>query len=462
MKLRNPKAIPDSLKNAEIDSAPAVCKTFTVKLITPLYGGGVIAGQPDPDMPIRASAIRGQLRFWWRMLNPDKNFADEQAIWGGMGDKAAVASRVRVRVKDVKHINQEPCAEYEAFMKRKPNGERVRKQKINWLYNGSAYALFPAQGELEIIDGHQEVKKHPDYILMPDLTFKLEIEILGSNQETEQLWNEQIELTLRWWASFGGLGARVRRGLGSICVEDLEPVTDVSAVKGCQLHYHANGNTNNAINAWTSAVKKLQDFRQGRDIGRNPGQDNRPGRSYWSEADSVRTLTKCHSIAPKNHAPIHPVSKITPDYAFPRAVFGLPIILDFPNNSPRNNRPDNNQDPIKSTLTPIYQGEEQERMSSPIILKAMWTGNGYRAIALLLPNHTKEMGLELKYNNNEKLKETRQDFSKSMKKPDNWYSPAAKAAMKDTTNPDNHSPLKNRSTDGDVLQAFLAFFQERG
>lgn len=44
--------------------------TVCCELITPMYGGGVKAGRVDCKMPIRASALRGQLRFWWRLLRP--------------------------------------------------------------------------------------------------------------------------------------------------------------------------------------------------------------------------------------------------------------------------------------------------------------------------------------------------------------------------------------------------------
>src|SRR5260221_14040443 len=36
------------------------------QLITPLYGGGVKPTEPDPITVVRATEIRGQLRFWWR------------------------------------------------------------------------------------------------------------------------------------------------------------------------------------------------------------------------------------------------------------------------------------------------------------------------------------------------------------------------------------------------------------
>lgn len=59
-----------------------------VRLVTPLFGGGVEAGVPDPVTPIRGCAIRGQLRFWWRVTRgptcktPEELRARETEVWG--------------------------------------------------------------------------------------------------------------------------------------------------------------------------------------------------------------------------------------------------------------------------------------------------------------------------------------------------------------------------------------------
>jgi len=50
---------------------------YTCKLVTPLYGGGVRAAEVDTAMPIRAAGIRGQLRFWWRIV------AGSTGVWPG-------------------------------------------------------------------------------------------------------------------------------------------------------------------------------------------------------------------------------------------------------------------------------------------------------------------------------------------------------------------------------------------
>ena len=89
--------------------------TVTCQLITPMSGGGVAAGEVDRTMPIRGSALRGQLRFWWRLLNGrGRNskdlFREERDLWGGIGADDPKASMVGLRVA---------CDPPDGFLKRK-------------------------------------------------------------------------------------------------------------------------------------------------------------------------------------------------------------------------------------------------------------------------------------------------------------------------------------------------------
>ena len=106
MRQPNPKLCPKNAqavwKNSSLASTQV---TAQCELITPMYGGGVTAGVVDKKMPIRASALRGQLRFWWRLLNsttyPDPNdlFNAESALWGGISSSGPQASQVSLNVK---------------------------------------------------------------------------------------------------------------------------------------------------------------------------------------------------------------------------------------------------------------------------------------------------------------------------------------------------------------------------
>ena len=72
MRRPNPRVRPEDALAAWDGVQPSAASARVVvkcELMTPMYGGGVEPGKVDRAMPIRPSAIRGQLRFWWRLLN---------------------------------------------------------------------------------------------------------------------------------------------------------------------------------------------------------------------------------------------------------------------------------------------------------------------------------------------------------------------------------------------------------
>ncbi|OQW93520.1 MAG: type III-B CRISPR module RAMP protein Cmr1 [Beggiatoa sp. IS2] len=421
----------DALLPDDVKAAPSVKKTFEVELITPLYGGGVEAGQPDTEMPIRVSAIRGQLRFWWRLLNPRRNLQDETEIWGGISETEATASKVILRINDMpksEDFEKKSCAEFKKF---NPESKEKNEKKDNPLWKKGAGYVLGIQNDLSSTS-----------LLVPKkgrkIDFKLELRVVAATKgERQHIWDYCVLPALRWWASFGGLGARTRRGLGSVKIADLVPVTEEEAKKvDCKLVIpKPDASDHDATKAWTMAIGKLQQFRQGVGVGRDSG----PSRSRWPEADSIREITGRYPIA---HTPIHPAKQ-----SFPRAVFGLPIITDFMRDT----------EPPKTTLYPVVENDKKEdekrdRMASPLILKAMWTGKDYQSIALLLP-HDIDMGLCLLFSSKDD-KNCRNNLLPTEVRGD-WWPKEKRDAM--TGAKDN--PLSGRT--GDILQDFLNFFQEK-
>lgn len=62
-------------------------QTYEIELITPMVGGGASVGTVDCDFSIRPTAIRGHLRYWWRLvrghsLDPDTRRQREEEIFG--------------------------------------------------------------------------------------------------------------------------------------------------------------------------------------------------------------------------------------------------------------------------------------------------------------------------------------------------------------------------------------------
>lgn len=391
---------------------------YQVKVITPIYGGGVEAGVPDMEVPIRASAIRGQLRYWWRFLQlqkceknlPDeKLFKMEREVWGGMGDDESSASKVFIRCRLTNEISKESYYSYKERNLHDPK-----------------YALFPAEGNRQ-----QPAKK----LIRQGVEFEL---IINFSKELKEEAIDDINKTIRWWASFGGIGSRTRRGLGSVevsskCQQLLAPITTEEARQcHCDLRQINGNEINAAMSAWKEAVGKLQNFRQGSEGRKGRGRGR--GRSKWPEPDSIRKITTSHSTKKEgcnDHKPNHLAC-----ISFPRAVFGLPIIFKFKDDSKCG-------DPYQTELRP----DNSKRMASPLILKAMAIENGkYAAAALRLPyQHAHTMSVTLE-NNSSNTNEQNDNLPETYQSGQWWTNGNAQQIP----------PMKDRGTD--ALSAFMNFF----
>jgi hypothetical protein len=197
-----------------------------------------------------------------------------------------------------------------------------------------------------------------------------------------------VEECVRWWASFGGVGARTRRGLGAVRVKDdagavvAMPTAEHLQRHGCALVLLPCGDGRDPVMAWETAVGKLASFRQGIPFARNAG----PGRSRWPEPDAIRRITE---QALNRHAPTHEAGQV-----FPRAFFGLPIIFHFKEGGSARHH-----DPQDSELVPVPNGSGSHatRMASPLILRPMLHAGRWYAGALRLPTTDLERaGLSLR------------------------------------------------------------------
>ncbi len=375
-------------------------RTYECTLVTPMYGGGVQPGKVDPEMPIRASAIRGQLRFWWRVAcgpfdTAENMFRRETEIWGGIGD-TPTASEVGVRVE---------CA---------PATPKELAPSSNETHAAIKYAFGSAA-----ING-------PRDWLQPGYRFRLMLRYpLGIAPA--------VESALTWWAAFGGVGARTRRGFGAVSVkrvigdkpEQLEdmPRLDAAVVAKTvgRLQLAGTGSAK-ADNEWKLAVDRLYSFRQKGGTARKAGSP-RPGRSYWPEPDQLRRFTR--RDANGKHEPMHPAGNV-----FPRAAFGLPITFEF-KGSPG--------EPPKMELHP--EGDS-DRMASPLILRPYWDGQKWRPAALLLPKWEDALKQPLKFKGQNNYQ------------PVHWPTDAAQRKKLSAEIP----PMAGRATD--PLSAFMAFFVE--
>jgi CRISPR-associated protein Cmr1 len=346
------------------------------ELITPLFGGGFNPGEADPVTEIRGTEIRGQLRFWWRACRGGQFDGDlakmkkaEDELWGTAYKKGEEPPLQEQTLQiAIEKLNPGSSIEPYKVETDKRGNKRPKHIPESGVPDYAAFPLQPSQDDL----------RQPTLLLkavQKDVSFKLIISFPKALQT-------EVEAALWAWETFGGIGARTRRGFGALHLlkidganySDLPPsnrVIDWINEKLTQFvigdkypediphitqssHFKVIGSFYNAKEAWNRLISKLYGFRQ--------IPDGRSGRSNWPEPEAIRVLTKRRYFKYRQRPD---------DRKFPRAAFGLPIIFHFKDPG----------DPEDTTL----QGEKDkiERLASPLVLRPLLCKDG-RAVGLAL------------------------------------------------------------------------------
>ena len=340
------------------------------QLITPLYGGGVNPDEADPVTVIRATEIRGHLRFWWRACRGgQKKFnassvemkKEEDTIWGAAykKDSPTLTQEQTIQIV-INAVSLKQDSAVKPYMV-----ERGRPKPINGIPGYAAFPLQPDKKQLQERDPHiPEVLKNVSFAMT--ISFPIQ-------------QRKEVEAALWAWETFGGIGARTRRGFGALYLEKVDGKAvehpssrdveqwlrnnlthpDIIELAVFPEHVpHLSSNTLFAIvtfgspmSVWNTLINRLRDFRQAKD----------ETRSAWPEAKAIRTILSQQD------------EKISSAQTFPRAAFGLPIIFHFTgNNAPKDTA-------LKE------KGEDKDRFASPLILRPLLcSDNKAVGIALLL------------------------------------------------------------------------------
>lgn len=361
-------------------------------VVTPLFGGGAAPREADPLLPVRGAAVRGHLRFWWRACHAHlfadaaALFARESAIWGAAGQAGSATgpSAIQVEIEVTSPGQPEPYRPW--YQGKDKHGQAQWKRRTT---NYPDYALFPFFGTPR--HGFDfETWRPPPATPLVGVEFRLRLTLAADSRVHGASVNElsqAAERAVAAWVLFGGLGARTRRGCGSLrCMTNdacFRPRTESPAASDAEhwtqvapdlwlptlIDRHvgvttlrlprlqaaraiASAPTNDAVGAWKTAVELMQAFRQAVDVGRNAGKvdPKRPGMSRWPEPYSIRDIWT--ELDKKHNAETHPAVTF-----FPRADLGLPIVVQQLGPEP----------------FPTLQGAASgaSRMASPLILKAL-------------------------------------------------------------------------------------------
>lgn len=404
---------------------PLLRVTLPLELVTPMIGGGVTPLTPDREVPVRVTAIRGALRWWWRALQPELDLAKlrsaEMAIFGGVGkgvgeDALASALRVRVTLDSKPRLIDAGVHELVA--------DKLRALPTWKMDRRLEYALFPLQRTDKDRRAWQSgggVGNMPTAQVIDELRFTVHLEVLspppgkGEPQRREDLRAAIPRLmeAIHWWSQFGGLGARTRRGFGAFRLRgeptisgwsgDLAPLpsppsirkgeqptpTDRPLLHGAKLFLGPVEGT--AERAHAAAVGLLKVFRQAENFARDEGRErNRPGRSRWPEADLVKETLGVAARSgnrsvqvPFTHPPRQrseqPEDRTRGKALFaPRAAFGMPLIVQFK---------DDGDTPANAQILPSPESthnKETDRWASPVLIRPVSTPQGWRPAVLVL------------------------------------------------------------------------------
>ncbi len=387
MSRQPPQSAPKTLALRPTDT---ITEIREYELITPLFGGGVDPATPDPITVVRASEIRGQLRFWWRATRGGQFGADlkamraaEEEIWGGPareengnGKTSGGQSRVQVVVTASRSGVTE---EYPFEM----SSGRVRPREGSIV---PPYAAFPLQPDRQAQQAGTPMKP-----VFKGVHFTLKITF-------DTAYQDDVKAALWAWETFGGIGARTRRGFGALRLRSVNgttpqdlPLANAGSFQQWlenQIQQHLAGAAwpqgiphlarqprfkvitgNDAIQLWKDLIGRLQRFRQQRTPSRH-------GHSDWPEPNAIRCL---FGRPPRGPHADRRLNK------FPRAQFGLPIVFQM------------RHDPgLDATL----EGENLSRLASPLILKPVACRDGKAiGLAVILEGVQLPVPLVLRQNN---------------------------------------------------------------
>jgi CRISPR-associated protein Cmr1 len=171
--------------------------TLTLRVETPLFcGDDPQAGRTDS--PIRVPSIRGVLRYWFRAVAAGHGITDKAQLWEA--EKAVFGSTdhpspIRLRISD------SPPASGKGTKPKWAGGPTWGNR-----FHGAQYLL--GQGLWHFKTGLTRS------FVAPGDKFRLDIRLSDSPTV-----NQRFLLALWAWLTYGGLGARTRRGFGQLrCV----------------------------------------------------------------------------------------------------------------------------------------------------------------------------------------------------------------------------------------------------
>jgi CRISPR-associated protein Cmr1 len=301
-------------------------QTYKLDIITPCFCGGAEA---EKQAEIRPASIRGQLRWWFRVLGGFKSLApmdlrdQEDMIFGSAAGDEGTAGKLMVRVSG---LAPSTIIADDRQMNAAPGSER-------------GYLLFPLRGR-----GRGVFNESATTVSPPNFTLHLLCRgnsVLGAD----------LQALAVVFAGLGALGFRSRRAMGALCMNAAAPMTLPAALQ----RFSSSQNVmiralpaSTPSDAISQLARWLQSWRSHGRTNQNPREQTYPGFPYAkSDHDAQR------------HG--------NPGY---RAALGLPLLAKYG---------DWNQDWNQRTRKGLG------RFASPVLLRPHRLKDGtYKALVLFI------------------------------------------------------------------------------
>lgn len=206
-------------------------QTYTIELITPCF----CAGADPAKAEIRAPSIRGQLRWWFRVLG--NCAAEEAAVFGAAADdEGRGSSSLRVAITDFK---TGPAWTPPTIDQKSPQ---------NYTWHFAAASGKPANAGPKVTGPRWQAQG----ALPPGTTFKLSITQL---RPLNPLLREKLQLSIDAFLCFGTIGLRATRGLGAFQCAEARPWRELLPLLTDAGFITALRDQPDSFSSWESALK---------------------------------------------------------------------------------------------------------------------------------------------------------------------------------------------------------------
>jgi len=167
----------------------------TLRLVSPAFLAG--ANQGREDCRLRGASMRGLLRWWWRALHAGAVPVEEMRklegrIWG----TTEAASAVQVEI--------EGLGEAQVVQWTKPPGDQPAPGRFYLAYG---------------MEGNPKANRPARYFIKPGMKWRLRLSARGAPGLTAEQVRDHAVAALWTLCRMGGVGAKSRRGFGSVSIE---------------------------------------------------------------------------------------------------------------------------------------------------------------------------------------------------------------------------------------------------